>query len=327
LNTPEKFIRKEYFLTPQQQDNRKLIIQDIDNSNGCFLFCGITGGPGTGKTLALYDLAHYYSKRGQVCVIHCGILSEGHLYLNQNLPNLDVYPAKDFGSIDFTQYKKVFVDESHRFYGNQFGALATTVCDNHMVCVFSYDKRQVLSHKETNRNVVEKIQTLPGFREHKLSNKIRTNKELASFIRRLLDLNHTDIQPFYPSISIINANNEIEANFFIQDYRTQAFIFINYTQSQYQKGAFDKYTADTDTHHVIGQEFDNVLMLIDDTFNYNEKGKLVARTHPNPDYLYRQLLFQGLTRVREKLAIIILNNQDVFSSILSIIDNHNNPTR
>lgn len=326
LNTPEKFIRKEYFLTPQQQDNRNDIVQNIDKSYGRFLFCGMTGGPGTGKTLALYDLAHYYSNFGCVCVIHCGILSEGHLYLNQNLPNLTVYSARNFSSIDFAQYKYVFVDESHRFYGNQLDALVNAVRDNNLVCVFSYDKQQVLSHKETNRNVVEKIQVLPGFREYKLSNRIRTNKEMASFIRRLLDLNHTDVQPSYPSVGIIYANNETEAKFFIQEYRNRGFVFINYTQSQYQKGSFDDYVADTDTHHVIGQEFDNILMLIDDTFSYNEKGKLVARIHPNPDYLYRQLLFQGLTRVREKLAIIVLNNQDVFSNILSILDNHNNST-
>jgi hypothetical protein len=297
-------------------------MQNIGNANGCSIFCGITGGPGTGKTLALYDLAHYYSEQEQVCVIHCGILSEGHIYLNKSLPNLDVYAAREFDSIDFIQYQKVFVDESHRFYSNQFDALVNAVCVNHMVCVFSYDKRQVLSRKETYRNVVDRIQTLPGFQEYKLSNKIRTNKELASFIRRLFDLNHTDIQPFYPSVSIIYANDKREADFFIQGYRTQRYIFINYTQSLYQKGPFDIYTADTDTHHVIGQEFDNVLMLIDDTFKYNEKGNLVARTHPNPDYLYMQLLYQGLTRVREKLAVIVLNNPDVFSNILSIIDNN-----
>ena len=45
----------------------------------------------------------------------------------------------------------------------------------------------------------------------------------------------------------------------------------------------------------------------------------MAKEHPNPDYLYSKLLFQGLTRVREKLAIIVIDNEDVFGKILNII--------
>ena len=323
LNTPQKFIRKEYFLTPQQQDIKGSIIQSIEKIHGCFQFFGMTGGPGTGKTLALYDLAHYYSAFGQVCVIHCGILSKGHEYLNRTLPSLDIYPAGSFFNIDFSKYKYVFVDESHRFHQQQFDALVDIVQNNGLICVFSYDKRQVLSHKETNRNVEEKIKALPGCQEYKLSDRIRTNKEMSSFIRRLLYLHHTDVQSSYPSISVIYANNNKEATFFIEEYRRQGFVFIKYTASMFHDSPFDKYSGDTDTHHVIGQEFDNILMLIDDTFRYNDKGVLIAKIHPNPDYLYRQLLFQGLTRVREKLAIIVLENQDMFSNILSILDNPN----
>ncbi len=319
LNTPEKFIQKKYFLTPQQQNNKNSILLNIEKYNNCSLFCGITGGPGTGKTLALYDLAHLCSSLGQVCMIHCGILSGGHNQLNKLIPNLDVYSARSFDDIDFNKYKYIFIDESHRFYSNQLNTLISAALNNKPICIFSYDKRQILSHKETNRNIVEKIQEISGFQEYNLSNKIRTNKEIGSFIRRLFDLNHTDVQPYYPSISVLYANNEEEATFFIEEYRKQAFVFINYTQSQYKKGSFDNYIADTDTHHVIGQEFNNILMLIDNTFHYNNKGKLVAKTHPNPDYLYTKLLFQGLTRVREKLAVIVLKNPAIFSNILSIL--------
>lgn len=322
LNTPEKFIQKKYFLTPQQQNNKNSILRNIEKANTCPLFCGITGGPGTGKTLALYDLAHFCSNFGQICMIHCGILSDGHNQLNQSIPNFDVYSAKSFDAIDLTKYKYIFIDESHRFYSNQLNTLINKALNNKSICIFSYDKRQILSHKETSSNVVGKIQEISGFQEYTLSNKIRTNKEVGSFIRRLFNLHHTDVQSYYPSISVSYANNEEEAKFLIQEYRNQEFVFINYTQSQYKIGSFDNYSADTDTHHVIGQEFNNILMLIDNTFHYNADGKLVAKTHPNPDYLYTKLLFQGLTRVREKLAVIVLNNPDVFSNILSILSKY-----
>jgi hypothetical protein len=87
------------------------------------------------------------------------------------------------------------------------------------------------------------------------------------------------------------------------------------------RSPYDKFTnlASADTHHVIGQEFDNVVMLMDDSFFYNENKVLCTRTHPNPDYLYKQLLFQGLTRVREKLAIIIVEDFQLFQNILNIL--------
>lgn len=60
-------------------------------------------------------------------------------------------------------------------------------------------------------------------------------------------------------------------------------------------------------------------MIIDNTFAYDENRKLRAFEHPNPNYLYRQLLFQGVSRVREKLAIIFVENKDAFAKALSIV--------
>lgn len=50
---------------------------------------------------------------------------------------------------------------------------------------------------------------------------------------------------------------------------------------------------DFDTHHVIGQEFDKVVMLLDSSFYYDENGTLQGIPHPNPDYLYPNLFYQG----------------------------------
>lgn len=47
-------------------------------------------------------------------------------------------------------------------------------------------------------------------------------------------------------------------------------------------------------------------MILDSSFYYDDKNILSARPHPNPDYLYIQLFCQGLTRVREKLALIVV---------------------
>ena len=104
-------------------------------------------------------------------------------------------------------------------------------------------------------------------------------------------------------------------------YRNKGYIFINYSKSNYESSPYAAYEEDYDTHHVIGQEFDKVVMLMDDSFYYDEHGILKGIAHPNPDYLYPNLFYQGVTRVREKLAIVVVGALNLFESITSIIDN------
>ena len=166
-------------------------------------------------------------------------------------------------------------------------------------------------------------QNIQGIKKYRLTNKIRTNKELASFIERLRDLHSHNIVDDYSSVSIIYANDSAEASILLNNFTQNGYAFINYTSSNYHWTSFDCYNSlcnGRNTHNVIGQEFENVVMLLDRTFAYDQNGKLRAYEHPNPNYLYRQLLFQGVSRVREKLAIIVVDNPDVFVKALGILD-------
>lgn len=116
------------------------------------------------------------------------------------------------------------------------------------------------------------------------------------------------------------ANNYEEACNMIEYFKKQGYVFINYSKSNYNYSPYAKYEEDFDTHHVIGQEFDNVLMLMDDSFYYDENGVLQGVPHPNPDYLYPNLFYQGITRVREKIALVIVNSPRLFEKISSIFD-------
>lgn len=317
LNTPDRFLAHEYFLTSQQEKIQKIILGQFPTDSPQFI--GVTGGPGTGKTLLLYDLAARLSEMDNCCLIHCGVLSDGHVQINAALSQLNIIPAKDLrGEYDFSPYRIVFIDEAQRIYSSQFEKILTAAQEFNLSCIFSYDPNQVLSDGELRANVVEKIEGLDGYKKNELSGKIRTNRELVSFIRRLLDLKDPDIRHAYPSVNLFYANNTKEADELIHACQDDGYTFINFTKSSYKGGSFDRYIGDFNTHVVIGQEFDKVLMILDKTFQYDENGLLRARVHPNPNYLYRRLLFQGLTRVREKLALIIIDNPDLFDHILSL---------
>lgn len=60
-------------------------------------------------------------------------------------------------------------------------------------------------------------------------------------------------------------------------------------------------------------------MLLDYSWHY-ENGRLIGKTHPNPDYLFNQLLYQGLTRVKSKLALVICSDK-VLEHILPFLKN------
>ena len=78
---------------------------------------------------------------------------------------------------------------------------------------------------------------------------------------------------------------------------------------------------------LIGQEYDKVVMLMDSSFSYDKDGFLKGIPQPDPENIYPNLFYQGITRVREKLALVILDAPELFSKIASIIDGSDHQSR
>ncbi len=326
INSPDRFINGEYFLSQQQNEVVKDILEKCKIGNS--MFFGITGAAGTGKTLLLYHLARRLGESGRCCVVHCGILPEGLIYLNNCLPSVDIVAVKDFmRNFNLSQYDIILVDECHRFRKEQYTQLVKKTVENQIPVIFSYDQRQVLSKTEQKAQIVVEVERQMGHGSYKhepyvLTKKVRTNKAITSFIDRVMDLHSHHTVPNYSSITVEYANNAEEAHKLIAECLQRGYVYINYTGSAYHFAnfdQFDKYCDGNNTHTVIGQEFDRVVMLMDATFYYDEKGVLQANGHPNPNYLYTQLLYQGLSRTREELTVIVVNNTSLLKSISDIL--------
>ena len=321
LNTPSRFIQGEYFLTQAQEQVKKSVLNGID---GAFseAFFHLTGRPGTGKTLLLYDIAKSLSKNGKTVIIHCGKLSPGQAKISSEIENLKIVSASKLRDDDFSlaDFAYILVDESHRIYLEQFESICESVHTNDQICIFSSDPEQVLSTSEKRNDIVSKIEALPPNGEYTLSEKIRTNRQLHSFIMCMKDLTHRPRIPMdYSNVDINYASTTQEAQNLLEYYRGKGFVFINYSKSNYEPSPYDAFSEDFDTHHVIGQEFDKVVMLLDGSFYYDENGKLQGFPHPNPNYLYPNLFYQGVTRVREQLALIVVQSPSLFERIASIV--------
>ena len=318
INTPQLFVEGNYYLTGQQEEIKNKIINGIDNRE--HKIWGIQGSAGTGKTLLLYDIARTLGQMMRVCVIHSGILSQGHIELNSILREVDIIPVKECNENLIRQYDCILIDESQRLYQVDFDCIVKAFQDLNIHCIFGYDYYQVLSYAEENRNIPEQLNRLSFFCENKLSEKIRTNKEVASFIKNVINLAHRPKRYMdYSNIEVLYAFDYTVAKNIIEHYVTnKEYKFISYTPSRIKSNDIDKLSNYTNTHHIIGQEFDNVIFSMDNNFKYTEDGHLQGRIHPNPDYIFYKLWFQGVSRARERLCILIIGNEPLFNNILQV---------
>ncbi len=321
INTPERFLNNEYFLNNQQEQVKKRIVEGLLINDA--RMWGIRGGAGTGKTLLLYDIAKTLAEQFQICIIHSGILSRGHMFLNTHLGNVTIIDAKRADENTIKEFDFVCVDETQRLYGATIDDILKLLRENAICgCVFAYDYAQCLSKAERRRNNPERLREIEGFNEERLSERIRTNKEMFSFIRSMLRLSDVSRKPMrYDCVQILYANSEQEADRILDIYMRKEYKFITLTPSQYVPNGIDHYAGYDNSHQVIGQEFDNVVIILDSNFRYNESGDLEGREHPNPDYLFPRLFYQNITRAREMLCIIVLNNPNMFEILLKIKDN------
>ena len=316
LNDTKRFIDGNYLLTENQENikNKILSLYGQDET----IHIGICGNAGTGKTLLLYDIAKDLSIKHNVTIIHCGKMCVGHSLLNEALSNFKIIDAKSLRYKEFLNSDVILVDESHRIYNSYLQKIIKWSEKSKTLCIFSYDEKQILSKAEKNRNVVKDIIEKCKDNCFKLTNKIRTNKEINVFIQALFDLGRIDVTIKYPNVNIVYASSNKDAIEKVRCLEQKEYKYISYTSSFYN-GKIDWQKTDDNTHTVIGQEFENVVMIMGNSFYY-DGNILKAVEHPNPDYLFDKLLYQGLTRTRKKLTLII-TDKDLLDNILKIVNN------
>lgn len=336
FNTPGKFIRGEYFLTQAQDQIKKDVLKSVESVSGWACF-HITGTPGTGKTLLLYDIARELSKSGRTLIIYYGEITDSLRLITDEIDNLTILSVEDATGpaacsssimdsclseekkLILNNYDFLLIDESHRLSEYQFNAVIASAKAFDQICIFSSDPEQVLTTTEKKCDIAGRIAAIPDSAVFTLSEKIRMNREMFAFITSLKNINRKKEFPAtFSNINLNYANTSAEAQNLLEYYRKKDYVFINYAHYKNSFTPFSDFEEDFDTHHVIGREFDKVVMLMDDSFYYNENGILKGVPLPDPDYLYPNLFYQAVTRVREKLALIILDAPELFKSIASI---------
>ena len=316
FNSTDKFINNQYFLTGQQEDIKNKTLTELNKNTSTFI--AICGGPGTGKTLLTYDIIKSVKDKKRILIVHCGQLNEGHYRLIQS--GWEIIPIKNLRNQDLTRLDLVVIDETQRINEDQLEKLIVDAKASNKACIFSYDKQQTLSRKESLTDIDAKINAIGGLVKFQLSDKIRTNKEIASFIKLLFNNQRNNV-PF-SNCGNVDFDYFTDANTvknYIQLISNDGWEVLKMTPSLYNTEHHESYSEvnSKSSHTVIGQEFDNVAVVIDKYFSYDSSGALIYRSSTYYDSV--KMLFQNITRTRKKLKLIIIENKQVLSRCLSIL--------
>ena len=264
FNSTQEFIKRRYFLTNHQEKIKKEVLNQLKLPSPSII--SIKGKAGTGKTLLTYDIAKEVLDRRETLIVHCGYLNDGQFSLRDDY-GWNIIPVKDLSQQDLSKYHLIVIDEAQRIRPYQLESILKKVKTISNNIIFSYDPQQTLRKGEINNNIGEKIESQLTIKEFELTNKIRTNKEVASFIQCLFNSNKPLEKYTYKNIELNYFDSYQEAKDFLEQLKSENWKFINYTPSTAYTLPYEQHKLEDEydnAHTVIGQEFDNVVAVIDE---------------------------------------------------------------
>lgn len=317
---PAEFSSRRYFLTNEQIEVRDNILKSNKRK-----IC-LSGGPGTGKTLLLVDVARKYQDQGNnVVIVFCSKMPDSEANEISRQLGIDIIPIRrivDNNSI-LDSYDIILADESQRLRVDSFKMFLAI---ESKTVIFSVDYQQTLHPAEKRLNIEGILQNEENIDKFRLKNKIRTDKAMSSFIQKLLYLKARNIEPHdYDNVQVIYFDDEKEANRYISNM-CQENNYVSIEQTEYRtkstrvKKRKNLCFNSISTHDVLGREYENVIVLLDKHFYYNDDAYLVSNYPDYYPYLEGRQIFQSLTRVKNKLLIVVLENPKLYITIQKIIN-------
>ena len=284
LTEPSRFLKKEYFLTAQQRDIERQILKKIRlERTGYYWFQGL---PGTGKTLLLYDMAMKLSVRQQVCLIHCGEAVEQWKVLHERLRRVK-YLADSQITSDI-----LLVDEAHLLSQEKLEYLLR-YCGNRPV-IFSSDYENMLSPEELDRAAVHALEQISGIQSFRLTNRIRTNAEISSFIQNMMCLPERKKGRHFPHVTVLYANDDREADVLLSDAQHQGYqVILNEAEPAICAG--------------------RLAMVLDQRYFYDRQNYLRS-----DDRSVRRL-FHQLNGAKEELLLVVKQNEPLYAVLLDLL--------
>ena len=303
--SPEKFLQGQYFLTNQQFDFRRRILQHLKETAHPVI--SVTGIAGTGKTLLLFDLAMLLSRKNRVLLLHSGPLRHGHEVIDTRLKNVDIFSAdKPASVIALSGYRYLFVDEADHLEPSLLNALLQEAEKEGIPVILAYDPHSLLN--EMQPSVEDDPETSDRIRRSctltlAFSGHIRINRPVYSFLRTILNLKDRPGRPDFSCIDLLYANNHTELQLMTDYYKHLDYELIRSSAGLPEQDM------------LIAQEYEKVLFVMDDRYYYNDNHRLCVR---GDDESPIRILYEALSRTRESLCLIVMKNESLFQTLLAV---------
>ncbi|WP_436450746.1 DNA/RNA helicase domain-containing protein [Loigolactobacillus coryniformis] len=323
LTDVEKFLTGKYWLTEDQE-----IIKQKCMQKGIY---AVRGDAGSGKSLIAYDLASKLNINQKVLFVFAGTLRIAHRKLGEALQNITFIGAKTLNDIDLDQYDCVILDEAQRLYNNQRKKVVMWAEQNfktHTI-IFFYDVDQALSPKDAGNlmnSIVESFERRRIGERFFLHKGLRSNPSIHAFVRQLRFLGKrppmdVGIENILAAVEVRYFSTAADAMSWIHQQIENGYKFIVPTPSSYNKSSSDSFRSMqneySNTHDVIGGEFNNVVTYIDDQVHYTNDGHLEGSN--TEYYQIRNEVYVNMSRAKSHLALAIINNIDVYQAITEVI--------
>ena len=291
LTEPSRFLKKEYFLTAQQKDIERQILRRIRTErSGYYWFLGL---PGTGKTLLLYDIAMKLSARQKVCMIHCGTSGQEWKKLHERLLRIIwISDSQITEETKLDEYSAVLVDEAHLLSQDVLHRIVNLA--GRRPVVFSSDDESPVSPEEADQSIKQELENLAEVWMFRLTNRIRTNAELSTFIQNMMHLPERKVTRHFPNVIVFYANDNQEAENLIQDAKEQGYQLLS-------------------EHMVTGKTPDCLAVMLDEQYFYDKNQYLRSENHTV------RKLFHQLNGAKEKLMLIVKNNVPLYDVLLDLL--------
>ena len=291
LTQPERFLKKEYFLTAQQKDIERQILKSIRIKRGGYYH--FSGLPGTGKTLLLYDIAMKLSGRQMVCIIHCGASGQEWKRLHERLRRIVwVSDSQITAEMRLDEYGTVLVDEAHLLDKETLENIVEAAGKRPVI--FTSDCEDQLSPEEVDQSVKLGIAKLPEIQTFRLTNRIRTNEEISSFVQNMMHIPDYKSGRRFPHVTVFYANDDQEAANLIQDAKKQEYQHLLESE-------------------VAEKAYDSVAIILDGNYFYDSKKYLRSKKRTVRN------LFHQLNSAKEKLMLIVKDNEPFYAMLLGLL--------
>ena len=291
LTQPERFLKKEYFLTAQQKDIERQILKSIRIKRGGYYH--FSGLPGTGKTLLLYDIAMKLSGRQMVCIIHCGASGQEWKRLHERLRRIVwVSDSQITAEMRLDEYETVLVDEAHLLDKETLENIVKAAGKRPVI--FTSDCEDQLSPEEVDQSVKLGIAKLPEIQTFRLTNRIRTNEEISSFVQNMMHIPDYKSGRRFPHVTVFYANDDQEAANLIQDGKKQGYQHLLESE-------------------VAEKAYDSVAIILDGNYFYDSKKYLRSKKRTVRN------LFHQLNSAKEKLMLIVKDNEPFYAMLLGLL--------